>query len=112
MDLCDFCCKWANEHCDKTDKEIRDDYPEMMRAVLMKRFFLSEDAADAFVADACFGNWERLHETGIEKSIGASYYAARLLDDVLYCSDRWSWDRVLRIQWLYQRMVYRDKFRQ
>lgn len=111
MELCDFCCKWVNEHRGKTSQEVIDDYPAMMRRVLMDECFLSKDAADAFIKDACFGNWDRLHETRIEKSLNERDYAYELLDDVFYCSDRWSWDRVLRVQWLYQRMVYRLKFR-
>jgi hypothetical protein len=79
----------------------------MMRTVLKSRFNMGGKAAKAFIKDACYCNWSRLHETNIERSVTAEAYAKELLDDVWYCSDRWSWDRVLRIQWLYQRILRR-----
>ena len=33
-----------------------------------------------------------------------SQLADILVGDVLYCSDRFSYDRLLRIQWVYQRL--------
>ena len=79
----------------------------MMKKVLRHTFCLSKRAAKSFVNDACAGNWQRMHETHIEANVDADVYAKELLGDVFYCSDRWSWDRVIRVQWLYQRIVER-----
>ena len=104
-ELCDYVCKWVNNHRGKSPAKIRDDYPKMMRRVLTVWFLMPKDAAKDFIKGACIGNWERLHMTSIENRISAEWFADELLDDLWYSSDRWSWDRVLRIQWLYRRLV-------
>lgn len=109
FDLCSYCCQWANGLEGKSPLTVRDAYPKMMRKVLKERFGMPKEAAKRFIAEACEGNWERLHETGVEKDVEAESYADMLIGDVWYCSDRWSWDRVLRIQWAYRRLV--DKCR-
>ena len=106
-ELCDYVCKWINKHRGKSPAKIRDDYPKMMRRVLTVWFLMSKDAAKSFIDGACVGNWERLHLTSVEKVLDADVFADELLDDLWYSSDRWSWDRVLRIQWLYQRVIER-----
>lgn len=107
FDLCEYCCEWVNAHEGKSPQTVADNYPKMMRKVLRHEFRMSKDAADIFIEDACYSNWDKLHETRMEKIISTEMYARELLSDVFYCSDRWSWDRVLRIQWLYQRIFDR-----
>lgn len=104
FDVCSWCCEWVHKMDGKSPVKVRDTYPKMMRKVLGKEFGLSKRAAGDFVSDACDGNWERLHETSVEKVVDATMYARELVSDVWYCSDRWSWDRVLRVQWLYKRL--------
>ena len=104
FDLCGYCCAWVHENRGKSPESVVRSYPKMMRKVLVKNFGLSKKVADDFIDCMCRCNWNRLHETNIEKRASAATFANELLDDVFYCSDRWSWDRVLRIQWLYQRM--------
>ena len=107
MDVCDFCCEWANSHRDADPEDIRYDYPDMMKVVLMEKFNMSEEVAKNFIQTACVGNWKHMHETEEEKGFDARYYVMELADDVWYCSDRWSWDRVIRNQWRYQRILER-----
>lgn len=107
FDICGYCCEWVHETEGKSPATVRDAYPKMMRKVLKERFGMSKEAATRFIEEACWGNWKKLHETDIERHADAAMYAKMLRDDVWYCSDRWSWDRVIRIQWLYRRLVDR-----
>lgn len=105
LDICGYCCEWVSYHRGADPAEVMRDYPKMMRKVLRHKFGLSKGAAKEFIKYACEGNWLKLHETDVEDAADSDMYAQRILDDVHYCSDRWSWDRVLRIQWLYRRLV-------
>lgn len=107
FDLCKHCCGWVNDMREKSPATVCDGYPRMMRTVLKTQFHMGKRASREFIEDACCGNWLKLHETDVERETDAEAYARMLLHDVWYCSDRWSWDRVLRIQWLYQRVRYR-----
>ena len=107
FDLCGYCCKWVSELDGKSPATVREAYPKMMRKVLKERFGMPKKAAKLFIDDACWGNFDKMHETRIEKHAEAEFYAEELRDEVWYCSDRWSWDRVIRVQWLYRRLVDR-----
>lgn len=106
FDACDYCCKWVAKHKGTEPAEVMADYPKMMCKVLRHKFGLSKSAAKVFVRTACEGNWLKLHETDVEKHVGSDVYADMILAEVRYCSDRWSYDRVLRVQWLYMRLVW------
>ena len=106
FDACDYCCKWVARHKGTEPAEVMEDYPKMMCKVLRHKFGLSKSAAKVFVRTACEGNWLKLHETDVEKHVGSDVYADMILAEVRYCSDRWSYDRVLRVQWLYMRLVW------
>lgn len=104
IDVCDFCCKWYNDHVNSSPATIAESYVEMIIVVLKEKFGIDKKAAKQFVEDACCGNWDRLHLTKAEHTIDAQMWADMLLSEVWYSSDRWSWDRLLRIQWLYRRL--------
>ena len=103
-DVTDHMYGWAKDGCGKSPSEVCHGYPKMMRKVLRREFGMTKDGADLFLGSCCEGNWDRLHETGPEGSLTAAQYADDLLGLVEYASDRLSWDRVLRIQWLYMRL--------
>lgn len=107
FDVCKHCCEWFTETEGKSPATVRDTYPKMMRKVLTHVFGMSKESAKDFVKNTCQGNWERLHETSVEKTLKAEDYADNLRWDIFYFSDRWSWDRVLRAQWSYQRICDR-----
>ena len=104
VDICEVCCTWVRENRDTSPATIASTYPKMMQAVLMEKFHMSKKAAKCFVREACSGNWDKIHETRLEKELDAETLADALVSDVWYCSDRWSWDRVMRVQWLYMRV--------
>ena len=106
-DVCDHCCGWVSDHRGVLPAEVERDYPSMMAYVLLCEFGIGEEAARGFTTDACTGNWERLHLTEPERHIDSAGWAEMLLDEVFYFSDRWSWDRVLRAQWLYKMLRWR-----
>ena len=51
------------------------------------------------------GNWGRLHQTKSEFELSSSQWLGQLHDEVWYCSDRWSLDRLTRCHWLYRQYV-------
>lgn len=104
FDLCAYCCGWVSSLDGKTPLAVCEAYPKMMHRVLKEEFGIPKKAAADFVDNACYGNWLKLHETDVERRASVDTYADLVLSDVFYSSDRWSWDRVLRIQWLYMRL--------
>ena len=103
-DVCERCCEFVNDNKGKSPASVRHAYPRMMRFVLKHWFGMPGKVADGFIEEACSGNWLKMHETDMERAATAEEYARELRGDVFYCSDRWSWDRVMRVQWLYMRL--------
>ena len=48
------------------------------------------------------GNWKHLHKTTKEEAKAADEWLEDFRWDVIYCSDRWSLDRLTRCHWLYR----------
>ena len=57
-----------------------------------------------------YGNWDRLHLTDEEKAKPSSEFLDDFYYDVLYCSDRWSLDRLMRCHWLYRAYRRTDSY--
>lgn len=53
------------------------------------------------VSDMYYGGWKKINPDAIELEHGPSYWRVALKNDMLYCSDRWSWGRLLRCVWAY-----------
>lgn len=104
FDSCEFCCAWADSAEDSGPTTVCETYPDMMRKVLKHLFHMSKKAANYFIDDACGGNWERMHLTRPEDYLTSEQWAKHLLNEVTYFSDRWTWDRVMRAQWIYKRL--------
>ena len=47
-------------------------------------------------------NWEHLHKTEEERNRTVEEWWSNFIWDVYYCSDRWTFDRLLRVQWAYR----------
>ena len=107
FDVCDYCCDWVSDHTGAQPAVVMEDYPKMMSKVLRHEFGLPKGVAKEFVDTACEGNWLKLHETDVEKCVGSDVYANMILDELFYISDRLSFDRILRVQWLYRRLCER-----
>ena len=45
-----------------------------------------------------------MHLTRPEGYITSEQWAKHLLNEITYFSDRWTWDRVMRAQWIYKRL--------
>lgn len=48
------------------------------------------------------GNWKRLHQTEDEENWTPEMWLDALYWQVMYCSDRWSLDRLTRCHWLWR----------
>lgn len=55
----------------------------------------------SLVFDMYYGGWEKINPDTIELEHGPDYWRVTLKNDMLYCSDRWSWGRLLRCVWAY-----------
>lgn len=53
------------------------------------------------VSDMYYGGWVKINPDPIELEHGPTYWRVTLKNDMLYCSDRWSWGRLLRCVWAY-----------
>lgn len=104
FDACEHCCSWTHDMSGREPSEVRDTYPKMMRKVLRHLFHMPKRAANEFIENACSGNWKRMHLTGAEAYLSPAQWSEHLINEVRYFSDRWSWDRVIRAQWIYQRL--------
>ena len=95
-----FAQKWEGANwC--ADMEAQ--YLDAMRSVLKDWLGVhGHEAVESFLKGACHGNWERLHESCEEAKRDVAWYAEELVGEMFYCSDRWTWDRAMRIHWLYQ----------
>lgn len=70
-------------------------------AVLIRERF-TRSAIDFMWGNLAQGNWERLHLDEAEKARTADEWLGLLRDDVWYCSDRWSLDRLTRCHWTWR----------
>ena len=53
------------------------------------------------VFDMYYGGWEKINPDTIGLEHGPDYWRVTLKNDMLYCSDRWCWGRLLRCVWAY-----------
>lgn len=53
------------------------------------------------VSDMYYGGWVKINPDAIELEHSPDYWRVTLKNDMLYCSDRWSWGRLLRCVWAY-----------
>ena len=64
------------------------------------------------VSDMYYGGWVKINPDPIELEHGPTYWRVTLKNDMLYCSDRWCWGRLLRCVWAYdmwERSFIRNK---
>ena len=52
--------------------------------------------------DLVRGDWGRLHQTPVEECKTSDDWLDRLHWEVVYCSDRWSLDRLTRCHWIWR----------
>ena len=117
-DICDLCCKfyhdWNKVVLGSETKEGKIQlanflkaYESLMKQVLKETFKVTSTVAKDIINGLGQGNWEHLHETHNEEWETVRRIQENLIYDIFYCSDRWSWDRVLRVNWQYHRLKRR-----
>lgn len=77
-------------------------YPKMFEAICLYNFKLPKQIIKSMFEDLCYGNWKRLWETDEEHKKTVTDLCNDLRWEVFYCSDRMSWDRLIRIHWIWQ----------
>lgn len=88
----------------KDSQEIIDAYPHMFDAICCYCFHLPNRITKSLFRDLGYGNWEHLWETDEEKQKTIDELCETLRWEVFYCSDRMTWDRLLRTHWIWQRI--------
>lgn len=80
---------------------VEDKWYDVFSAVLMS-FDFNSDSIVFLWNTLVTGNWKRLHLTEDEEQIAKDEWLNKFHWEVFYCSDRWSFDRLMRCHWLYR----------
>ena len=117
-DVCVLCSEFLKRYRnDNRSAELNDpyyvykdgfleDYQSLMKRIMKVHFKLTGNT-DVIISDAAYGNWEHFWETNEESIQPLEIVFENLCCDIGYCSDRFTWDRFLRINWAYQRVKRR-----
>ena len=98
-------CKYVNEG-NRNPRSIVERWRDVFNCVLRDLGF-PKKTRDTMWYGLANGNWKRLHTTEEEDSYTSEKWLETLKDDVFYCSDRYSLDRLMRCHW-YFRQWYRS----
>lgn len=104
-----------HKYCDmeitlETMESIEKDYREQVCPALCKfNFGLNRKQAAWLCETLGYGSWEKMWLTEEEENATDSQICKKLIGEVHYCADRMCWDRLVRINWQYQRLVKRIK---
>lgn len=63
---------------------------------------INRRSANVLWSDMCYGNWKHLHRTEEEEKKTESQWFDDFINDMFYCSDRWSVDRLMRVHWMFR----------
>ena len=106
-DWCGLYCKEENF----TEAELRcivNEYRNIVCPAICSYWFgINRKTALGIADNLGYGNWRHLWLTEEEQALNLQRYAHRLVGEVFYASDRMSWDRLLRINWEYLRLLER-----
>ena len=91
---------------DCSPAEVERLWRQAFESVLIRERF-TRRAIDYMWDNLAQGNWERMHRTDEERRLSPDEWLGRFRDDVWYCSDRWSLDRLTRCHWLWRQ--YKEK---
>lgn len=86
--------------------EIERLWRQVFEAVLVRERF-TRKAIDYMWRELAQGNWERLHQTDEERSLSPDEWLGRFREELFYCSDRWSLDRLTRCHWLWRQYKWK-----
>lgn len=96
----------------ETEEETIAMYPKMFKVLCKRNFRLNKRLIKDLFQNLGYGNWEHLWETDCEKLESVAEMCEMLRWEVWYCSDRMSWDRLLRTHWIWQRIQHRNNFKE
>ena len=95
----------------ETSKEVINQYPDIFRIIVKHNFKVKRSEIERMLETMCYGNWKRLWETDDETKLKTlDDYCEELKGELFYCSDRMSWDRLMRIHWIYQTILRRLRY--
>ena len=99
--VCQLCMDFCNKYENYSDMQLFiDEYKILMKKILKYNFKIPARCADEIICSLGQGNWEHLWETEEEQTIMTPIKIKEyVLEEIFYCSDRWSWDRILRVNW-------------
>lgn len=107
QDACEFYNKYKDKQPeDYTNDELIGDWQKVFNSVL-KYFGFNRRSRKYLFYNLCDGNWGRLHMTKEEEYRTETQWLVELTADVFYCSDRWSFDRLMRNHWKFRNVLYR-----
>lgn len=72
---------------------------------VLKRLGFPRDARAYLWEELVKGNWRRLHLDEHEQRRTPEHWLGSLVWDCLYCSDRWSFDRLTRCHWAFRQYM-------
>lgn len=105
-ECCDFVYKYGNES-NIADKSFEAGYKWMFIFYDICKYlgFNEKSASLLFKSIGTDNNWKHLHTTEDEKTLRPEDWFENFLGDVHYCSDRWTFTRLYRVQWQFCRWI-------
>ena len=86
--------------------EINHDYRKLMKSIA-KKILLVQGDLDALIDGLGYVGWCGFQEADHDSKKDIPILIHDLLSNIMYCSDQWSWDRFLRVNWIYNRIKRR-----
>lgn len=101
--ICDDCCSFYKKHKeDHSDIEaIKAEWYGIFSDVCWYLGINKRSSKELWL-QMCEGNWTHLHLTEEEKKLTDDEWFNDFNAEVLYCSDRWSVDRLMRCHWMFR----------
>lgn len=103
MELCSYICNSEPEL-----EEVTERWRRVFEAILICERF-TRRAINYMWEYLAQGNWEHLHQTDEERCFSPDEWLEKFCNDVFYCSDRWSLDRLTRCHWLWRQYTWQLK---
>ena len=70
---------------------------------------IDENSAEVLWKNLAYGNWEHLYQTKEEEKFSEEEWFINFRYDILYCSDRWSLDKLERCHWQFRQWMRKAK---
>lgn len=101
------------DYIDKHDKSHQIEYIYLNWKPLFSKIWTSLGGCRKDIEFAFGGfsetNWKHLHLTEEEKDYSLETWLENFKYEIFYCSDRWSFSRLYRVNWIYCNICYLAK---